>query len=130
MRACSPTISASRGTTMPVCGGVLQKNTISEIPPDTPGFYSNVLLVHEASGGWRPVIDLKTTECPHRHSSLSHAHYKLSAEYRRKRRLCVQNRSAGYLLSCTKTSRQQEVPSFLPLIKRYTNSEYMYFPSV
>ena len=38
---------------------VLQKNAISEISPDTPGFYSNVFLVHKASGGWRPVIDLK-----------------------------------------------------------------------
>ena len=28
-------------------------------PPDTPGFYSNVFLVHNASGGWHPVIDLK-----------------------------------------------------------------------
>ena len=29
-----------------------------------------------------------------------------------KRRLLVQNRSAGCVLSCTDTSRQQEVPSF------------------
>ena len=26
---------------------------------DSPGFYSNVFLVRKASGGWRPVIDLK-----------------------------------------------------------------------
>ena len=38
---------------------MLQKNAISEIYPDTPGFYFNVFLVHKASGGWRPVIDLK-----------------------------------------------------------------------
>ena len=38
---------------------VLQKNPISEISPDTPGFYSNVFLVRKASGGWRPVIYLK-----------------------------------------------------------------------
>ena len=30
-----------------------------EGPPDSPGFYSNVFLVRKASGGWRPVIDLK-----------------------------------------------------------------------
>ena len=54
---------------------------------------------------------LKTTEPPHRRSSLLHAHYKLSAEYRQKRRLRVQNRSAGCVLSCTDTYRQQEVPT-------------------
>ena len=53
---------------------------------------------------------LKTTEPPHRRYSLSHAHYKLSAEYRQKRRLCIENRSAGCVLSCTDTSEQQEVP--------------------
>ena len=36
----------------------------------------------------------------------------LSAEYRRKKRLHVQNRSAGCILPCTNTSRQQEVPTF------------------
>ena len=38
---------------------MLQKNVITEMPPDSPGFYSNVFLVRKASGGWRPVIDLK-----------------------------------------------------------------------
>ena len=38
---------------------MLQKNAISEISPDTPGFYSNAFMVRKASGGWRPVIDLK-----------------------------------------------------------------------
>ena len=60
----------------------LQKNAISEISPDTPGLYSNVFLVCKASGGWRPVIDLKQLnhhiDAPH----FSHAYYKLSAEYR------------------------------------------------
>ena len=59
-----------------------------------------------------PSYRLKTTEPPHRRFSFSHAHYKLSAEYHRKRRLRVQDRSAGCVLSCTNTSRQQEVPSF------------------
>ena len=38
---------------------MLQKNAKTEVPPDSPGFYSNVFLVRKASGGWRPVIDLK-----------------------------------------------------------------------
>ena len=38
---------------------MLQKNAITEVPPDSPGFYSNVFLVRKASGGWRPVTDLK-----------------------------------------------------------------------
>ena len=38
---------------------MLQRNAISEISPDTPGFYSNAFMVRKASGGWRPVIHLK-----------------------------------------------------------------------
>ena len=38
---------------------MLQKNVITEVPPDSPGVYSNIFLVHKASGGWRPVTDLK-----------------------------------------------------------------------
>ena len=38
---------------------MLQKNVITEVPLNSPGFYSNVFLVRKASGGWRPVIDLK-----------------------------------------------------------------------
>ena len=135
-----PTIGASRGMTMPFCGGVeaynerslcvkyrsqeVQTSFHESTPspqdplggtnsqgltedsgnaraniPDTSkernlryicrhsGFYSNVFLVRKASGEWCPV--LKTTEQPHRRSSLSHAHHKFSAEYRRKRRLSV-----------------------------------------
>ena len=41
------------------------------MPPDSPGFYSNVFLVRKASGGWRPVIDLKNLNAhihaPHFH---------------------------------------------------------------
>ena len=55
----------------------------------------------------------KRTERSHLCSSLSYAHYKLSAEYHKKRRLRIQNRSAGCILSCTSTSRQQEVALFL-----------------
>ena len=38
---------------------MLQKNATSEISPETLGFHLNVFLVRKASGGWRPVIDLK-----------------------------------------------------------------------
>ena len=38
---------------------MLKKNAITEVPPNSPGIYSNVFLVRKASGGWRPVIDLK-----------------------------------------------------------------------
>ena len=38
---------------------MLQKNVVKEVPLNSPGFYSNVFLVRKASGGWRPVIDLK-----------------------------------------------------------------------
>ena len=38
---------------------MLQKNAMTEVPPDSPGLYSNVFLVRKTSGGWRPVIDLK-----------------------------------------------------------------------
>ena len=50
---------------------MLQKNAITEVPPNSPGFYSNVFLVRKASGGWRPVIDLKNLNAhihaPHLH---------------------------------------------------------------
>ena len=50
--------------------------------------YSRVLFEHipGSQGIWRVASSyrLKTTEPPHRRSSLSHAHHKLSAKYRRK----------------------------------------------
>ena len=50
---------------------MLQKNAVTEVPPNSPGFYSNVFLVCKASGGWRPVIDLKSLNAhiyaPHFH---------------------------------------------------------------
>ena len=77
--------------------------------------HSRVLFKHipGTQGIWRVASSyrLKTTESPYRRSSLLQAHYKLSAGYRRKRRLRIQNRSAGCILSCTYTSRQQEVPT-------------------
>ena len=90
---------------------MLQKNTLRDISR-----HSRVLLerIPGTQGFWRVESSnrLKTTERPHRRFSLSHAHQKFSAEYHRKRRLSVQNRSAECVISCTDTSRQQEVPSF------------------
>ena len=81
--------------------------------------HSRVLFEHipGSQGIWRVASSyrLKTTEPPHKRSShRTHAHNKLSAEYRRKRRLCVQNRSAGCVLpcTCTNTFGQQEIPTF------------------
>ena len=78
--------------------------------------HSRVLIecIPGTQGIWRvaPSYRLKTTKLPRQRSSLSHAHHKLSAEYRRKRRLRIQNRSAGCVLSCTDTSEQQKVPMF------------------
>ena len=91
---------------------MLQRNAISEISPDTPGFYSNAFMVRKASGGWRPVIDLKQLN---HHIDASHFRmHTISSVLStvKKRRLRIQNRSAGCVLSCTNTSTQQEVPSF------------------
>ena len=78
--------------------------------------HSRVLFecIPGTQGIWRVASSyrIKTTKPTHRRSSLSHAHHKLSAEYRLKRRLRVQNRSAGCVLSVTNISTQQEVPSF------------------
>ena len=51
--------------------------------------YSRVLFerIHGTQGIWRVASSyrLKTTEPPHQRSFLSHAHYKLSAEYHQKK---------------------------------------------
>ena len=92
---------------------MLQRNAISEISPDTPGFYSNAFMVRKASGGWRPVIDLRQLN---HHIDAPHfrMHTISSVLSTVERRLRVQNRSAGCVLSCTNTSTPQEVPSFCP----------------
>ena len=46
-----------------------QKGAVYQVEPSSPGFYSHVFVVPKASGGWRPVIDLKALneylEAPH-----------------------------------------------------------------
>ena len=103
-------------------------NTISPRPPGSTGnVRANIpdaseecrilfkcFLARKVSGGCMTSSNrLKATERSHFHTSLLYVglHYKLS-EYRKKRRLRVQNRSAGCILSCTNPSRQQEVPTF------------------
>ena len=52
----------------------------------------------------------KKSERSHLCTSFSYVHYKLSAKYHAKRRLHVQDRPAGCVLSCANPSKQQEVP--------------------
>ena len=52
----------------------------------------------------------KESERPHPRTSFPYVHDKLCAKLRRKRRLRVQDRSAGCVLSRTDSSKQQEVP--------------------
>ena len=79
--------------------------------------HSRVLFecIHGTQGSWRVASSyrLKTTEPPHRRSSLSHAHHKLSTEYHQKRRLRFQNRSESFAfrkqgISVSSTSLQSE----------------------
>ena len=65
---------------------MLQKNAITEVPPDSPGFCSNFFLVRKASEGWCPVIDLKQLNA-HIFAPHLYVYHKLSAEYCKKRRL-------------------------------------------
>ena len=61
---------------------MLQKNAITGIPLDTPGLYSTLFLFRKASGGWRPVTDLKQLN-----THIDAPHFRMrSAEYPRKRR--------------------------------------------
>ena len=52
----------------------------------------------------------KEFECSHSRTSFPHVHDKLRAKLRPKRRLFVQNRSAGCVLSRTDSSQQQKIP--------------------
>ena len=87
---------------------MLQKNAITEVPPDIPGFYSNVSFECPGTQSIRRVAStnrFKTSEHSHLCTSLCmHTISSLPSTVERS------NRSAGCLLSCT--SRQQEVPPF------------------
>ena len=87
---------------------MLQKNAITEVPPDSPGFYSNVFLVRKASGGWGPFIDLKNLNA---HIYVPHFRmFTTSSVLCSVEKLRLQDRSAGCVLSRTDSSKQQEVP--------------------
>ena len=91
---------------------MLQKNTITEVPPVSPGF--RVLLERiPGKKGFRRVASSyrsKESERTHSRTSFPYVHDKLCSKLRRKRRLRVQDRSAGCVLSCTDSSKQQEIP--------------------
>ena len=88
---------------------MLQKNVVTEVPPNSPGFYSNIFLVRKASGEWCPVIDLKSLN-----AHIFAPHFCMfttsSVPFCAKRRYSVQDRPAGCVLSCTISSTQHEVP--------------------
>ena len=52
----------------------------------------------------------KESERTHSRTSFPYVHDKLCSKLRRKRRLRIQDRSAGCVLSCTDSSKQQEIP--------------------
>ena len=52
----------------------------------------------------------KESERTHSRTSFPYVHDKLCSKLRQKRRLRVQDRSAGCVLSCTDSSKQQEIP--------------------
>ena len=83
----------------------------------------NVLLVCKASGGWRPVLDLKQLN---HHIDAPHfrMHTISSVLSTVEKGDCVQNISAGCILSCT-DSKKQEVPTVSHSKTRYTSFELL-----
>ena len=87
---------------------MLQKNAITEVIPDSPGFYSNILLVCKASGGWRPVIDLKRLNT---HIHAPHFHmFTISSVLSTVKKATMPSKSICRMrFSRSNTSQQQEV---------------------
>ena len=86
---------------------MLQKNVITEVPPDSPGFYSNVFLVRKASGGWCPVIDLKNLNA---HIHAPHFRMFTTSSVLSSVEKGDYAFEIGCVLSCTDSSKQQEIP--------------------
>ena len=109
---------------------MLHKNAILEVPPDSPGFYSNVFLVTKSLRRVASSNRFKGSEQPHSCTSFLYVHYKLCSKLRSKRRLRVQNGPAGCVLSRTYPSKQQEVPQIrlrkqgVPVSSASIRSEY------
>ena len=87
---------------------MLQNNAVTQVPPDSPGFYSNVFKRIQTSSHRS-----KESERPHSCATFPYVQDSLCAKLCRKRRLCVQNRPAGCILPCTDSSKQQKVPQVL-----------------
>ena len=66
----------------------------------------------------------KESECTHSRTSFPYVHDKLCSKLHRKRRLRVQDRSAGCVLSCTDSSKQQEIPQVGPSKTGCTSFKY------
>ena len=78
--------------------------------------HSRVLFepIHGTQGIWRVASSIDSKQLNH-HIDAPHFHmHTISSVLStvKKRRLRVQNRSAGCVLSCTNSSTQQEIPSF------------------
>ena len=106
---------------------MLQKNVITEVPPNSPGFYSNIFLVRKASGAWRPVIDLKNLN-----AHIDAPHFRMFTTSSvlssvKIRRLRVQNRPEGCVLSCLSIPATEST-SGLPSRTRCTS--FGCYPSV
>ena len=87
---------------------MLQKNAVTEVPPNSQNFTQHI----PDTQSFRRVASsnrFKKSERSHFCTSFSYVHYKLSSEYHAKRRLRVQDRPVGCVLSCTNSSKQQEV---------------------
>ena len=84
---------------------MLQKNVVTEVPPNSSGILLKHIPGTQSSGGWRPVTDLKSLNAhifaPHFRMFTTSS--VLSTVQK------GEDRYAGCVLSCTNTSRQQEV---------------------
>ena len=54
-----PVDLAKRNVLIQEINALLTKNALVVVPPGSPGFYSRLFVVPKATGGFRPVIDLK-----------------------------------------------------------------------
>ena len=86
-------------------GKVKVKSNEGVLPPQ-PAAVSGTQSFRSVASSHR----YKKSERSHLGTSLSYVYYRLSSEYCAKRRLRIQDRPAGCVLSCTNSSKQQEVP--------------------
>ena len=115
---------------------MLQKNAITEVPPDSPGFYSNVFLVRKASGGWRPVIDLKNLNAhihaPHFRMFTTSSVLSSKKEITRSRQICRMRTSTYRIIQTAEVPqvrlRKQDVPvSSTTVRSKHSHSSFYSF---